>query len=76
MNNVAAEVTRMISKDKPVYYLSDNLVGVLSGDIDDKGVFRLKNENVVMILEKECNEMIKARNNALQAHLSLDKTIM
>ena len=30
------EVARMISKDMTVSFLSDNLVGVLSSDVDDK----------------------------------------
>ncbi len=30
------EVARLISKDKSVSFLSDSLVGVLSGDVDEK----------------------------------------
>ncbi len=30
------EVARLISKDKSVSFLSDSLVGILSGDVDEK----------------------------------------
>lgn len=37
------EVARMISKDMAVSFLSDNLVGVLSSNVDDK---KLREERV------------------------------
>jgi len=31
-----AEVARLVSRDKSVSFLSDSLIGVLSGDVDEK----------------------------------------
>ena len=35
-----AEVARLVSKEKTMSFLSDRLVGVLSGDVDEKAARR------------------------------------